>query len=351
LKNLISTCLRPGAFRLFLAGVVVLSHTMRYDLGAWAVCTFYILSGYWIYRMWTQKYARARNPLATFYASRAWRILPLFWLANAIGCTFRLATEPAFFGPNGPHWPTVPAILSNLFVFGYADMPATQRALDVAWSLDLEFQFYLFFPLLLLLCGKSRLGMAWSVVFVAGFALGLVTMLIPVTIEVRTLANYGLFFLLGAAAAKHEWRPSPSLAAGIIAAVAAFCALCLVVPAWYHLVVDTQFGPQLENNHHRQIFQAALALLTAPVALCSVRNSSSPSDRHLGEFTFALYLFHWPVVVFYRHYYGQLRGMARLPSLSVAWLAIAGLSLGAYWLFDRPIERWRRRWVAGRIST
>jgi peptidoglycan/LPS O-acetylase OafA/YrhL len=351
LKNLFAAFLRPGVFRLFLAVLVVVDHTTRYDLGAWAVYSFFILSGYWIYRMWTQKYSRAASPLAVFYSSRAWRIVPMFWLANAIACAFFITVAPTFFESASPHWPMLPAVLSNVFLFGYAELPLIQKALDVAWSLDVELQFYLLFPLLVPLCNHPRLGKLFFSLLGSVLGAGFILMLMTVHMADRTLFSCGIFFTVGTLAARFDWKPNLTTALLGIGLVAVYCAVCLRTPAWYHLIARTPQGMLPEENHQKQSFQAVLALLTAPLVLFTVRRASSAFDRHLGEYTFALYLFHWPVVIFYRYYYGQLRGMARLPSLSVAWLAIAVLSLGAYWLFDRPVERWRRRWVAGRMAS
>src|SRR5258708_12386478 len=74
----------PGLFRLFLSTVVVISHFSRFDLGAMAVDLFFVLSGYWICRMWREKYMTAPNPYTTFIASRFGRLVPTFLLANAI---------------------------------------------------------------------------------------------------------------------------------------------------------------------------------------------------------------------------------------------------------------------------
>src|SRR5690349_23197478 len=74
----------PGFFRLSLASVVLASHAQRFDIGQAAVFLFFVLSGYWISRMWESKYARGRWPYATFIASRFVRLLPTFLLMNGM---------------------------------------------------------------------------------------------------------------------------------------------------------------------------------------------------------------------------------------------------------------------------
>ena len=76
MNNRATSLLQPGIFRLFLAILVLVNHSSRFDLGDWAVYTFFILSGYWIYRMWEEKYSKARAPYRLSICSRILRILP-----------------------------------------------------------------------------------------------------------------------------------------------------------------------------------------------------------------------------------------------------------------------------------
>src|SRR5262249_50667477 len=74
----------PGAFRWLLALTVLAHHTTPLRLGAWAVYVFFILSGYWITRMWDEKYRRTRLPVLTFLVSRWWRLAPVLVCCMAI---------------------------------------------------------------------------------------------------------------------------------------------------------------------------------------------------------------------------------------------------------------------------
>jgi peptidoglycan/LPS O-acetylase OafA/YrhL len=70
----------PGLLRLFLALVVFVDHASRLALGPAAVKVFFCLSGFWIYRIWTERYVRCRDPYITYVISRVWRVIPTFLL-------------------------------------------------------------------------------------------------------------------------------------------------------------------------------------------------------------------------------------------------------------------------------
>lgn len=51
----------PGQFRIFLAALVVLSHLSSLGIGRPAVFTFFMLSGYWVLRMYEENIAPIRR--------------------------------------------------------------------------------------------------------------------------------------------------------------------------------------------------------------------------------------------------------------------------------------------------
>jgi len=349
LTRLLSSA-RPGAFRLFLAFAVLVSHSSRFNLGSWAVYTFFVLSGYWIHRMWSDKYAGAAHPVRLFYGSRLLRILPLFWLVNLGACALLAAgLQPAYAGPPVASWGGLRSAAVNVLLLGYAELPLPQRALGVAWSLDVELQFYLAFPLLLYLCTRGRLGKYVLATIIVLGAAGLAAFLIPSDEGPTYLASFGLFFLAGAAAAHRDWTPGPRLAALSALVTAAIVAACWCSPMGRLLFENGKHGAVEAYLHYQRSAQVALAVVTIPFALRTVRIPSGPRDRQLGELSFTLYLAHWPIMMVHTRYFEQLPPLQRIPSLAVAWAAVALLSWLLLRYFDQPLERWRRRWVAARL--
>src|SRR5258708_30697561 len=80
----VKSLLSPGGVRLFLAMVVVVHHSLPLRAGSWAVDVFFVLSGYWITRMWNTRYRQTRIPYITFLVSRWWRLAPGFLVCTLL---------------------------------------------------------------------------------------------------------------------------------------------------------------------------------------------------------------------------------------------------------------------------
>lgn len=328
----------PGRFRLGLATIVVVTHFSRLELGAAAVYLFFVLSGFWVYRMYAGKYRRAPHPGRLFVASRAWRLLPAFLLFNALAFLFHVALHDA---ASRQSWLDV---IPNVAIIGYASLPSAP--LNPAWSLDMELQFYLAFPLLFLLLD----ALAKRAVLVLAVTLGLGGLYIAAFIDSdngpATMLPYAGLFLLGVLAARLGWRPSRRLEIGSLT-VLGFGALGVIgAPPLRGFVIH---GLSADAFAWNPAVNFALALAAGPLALASVHARSTPRDRLVGDMSYIVYCSHWLAVIAAQAF---LSGAGRLDK----GLAVAGLValtyLSSYFVltgFDRPIGRWREAWVARRL--
>jgi peptidoglycan/LPS O-acetylase OafA/YrhL len=344
----VKSLLSPGGVRLFLAMVVVVHHSLPLRAGSWAVDVFFVLSGYWITRMWNTHYRRTRNPYITFLVSRWWRLAPVFLVCTLLGlCSAFLLREGLMSNTQtNPAW-----WLRQLLIVGSSD---AGRILPPTWSLDVEMQFYLIAPLLIWLFAKLELPWRWVIVAVLIFALAYFLGGGGYPESARFWLFSG-FFLAGLALALQNWRPRNW-------AFVLGPALFLVGTIILVIVPQTRSGIWLEGKAAQvvgadipipvaSIWWTVGAVLVVPAVAASVAIRSSAFDRMLGDLAYPLYLFHWIPREWYYHFCGTNPGMVLRISLLVGDLAAA--LLGAILilvLIDRPMERLRHAWVESRAN-
>ncbi|CAB90889.1 MULTISPECIES: acyltransferase family protein [Streptomyces] len=346
-----------------LRGVAVLGvlffHAGHFDGGFLGVDLFLVLSGFLITGL-LLKEARARDgriDLLAFWGRRARRLLPA--LAVVLAGTLLLVW--ALGPPNLLRYalddgPWVAANLANWhFVadrVGYWDSAGT-RVFSHLWSIAVEEQFYVVWPLVLCLTARGRGGgRRVAAVAAAGAAASLVLMVVLTTPADTTRVYEGtdtraFSLLLGALAAtepaarlvsrlgeRATGRWSLALAAGIGA---------------YWITADGQNSPSLFRGG---LFLHALA--AALLIACLARAPRTPAGRflaaaplrRLGTVSYSLYLWHWPVYLLLSEERLGREGAPRTAVLLAVSVALAVLSKV---LVEDPV-RFRARWAKGRTG-
>jgi peptidoglycan/LPS O-acetylase OafA/YrhL len=316
----------PGAFRLWLALVVVVHHVTRIEVGKAPVLVFFALSGFWVHRVWWAQYCVTERPWLTFVVSRWWRIAPLMMLAG-------LTSAGAMLAVHHHEWPLVAGtatkqMLSGVFVLGYAQLPT--RPLGPGWSLDIEMQFYMLAPLLLLLVRRARALLAMLLaVLVAEFGLlaGLGVLLPP----------FLPWFTVGMLASEHGWQVGKGAARASFIGTVALFAFALTSP-WRSALLD-EFGSDYAW------FNMLLALGVLPFALYGVGRTSDARDGVLADYSYLVYLTHWPAIVLWRGIdWGG--GGQRWLALGLLGMAVSWACRAARLWLDRPMHRLRKVWVS-----
>ncbi|HEU4572283.1 MAG TPA: acyltransferase [Candidatus Limnocylindrales bacterium] len=113
--------------------------TLAFSL-QWAVPVFFVLSGFLLYRPFAAALAGGRERPATgpFLLRRAGRILPGYWLALVVFGT--LAQPDRLWSPDG--------LVRYGLLLQVFDADTVYHVLGTAWSLSIEFAFYLALPVL-----------------------------------------------------------------------------------------------------------------------------------------------------------------------------------------------------------
>lgn len=125
------------------------------------VDVFFVISGYLISTIIFQQLNRQEFKLSVFYSHRVWRLFPALFLVLAITLAYGfLRLQPDELIQLSKHAFSSTAFVSN-FIFlkesGYFDNAAEAKPLLHLWSLSIEEQFYLLWPMAILLISRLRL--------------------------------------------------------------------------------------------------------------------------------------------------------------------------------------------------
>jgi peptidoglycan/LPS O-acetylase OafA/YrhL len=341
---------------------VVVYHFSRsfFPGGFVGVDIFFVVSGYLISGILLAQLERGAFTLAGFYGRRVRRIFPALLLV--LTTTWALATLlclPADFVQLGKHIAAGAGFVSNLVFWneaGYFDPVAESKPLLHLWSLGIEEQFYIFWPLLLALAWRfgRRIGSAMLAIFILSFALNLLwvkdspvaTFYSPFT-RVWELAVGGLLACverqsfrsrvpMGGGAGRGRARSS-DLFQNAIAITGGF----LVASS---IALLRQGMPFPGSNAALPVIGTALMIAAGPESWASRKVLSFRPLVLVGLISYPLYLWHWPLLTFWRHHaQWRLEGTswagAHPTLISAILVAVAFvLSTATYRLVEKPIR-------------
>lgn len=325
----------PGAFRLFLAMIVFVHHFSSFAMGAYAVYVFFVLSGFWLHTMWTERYSHTRRPYLTYMTSRVWRLAPVMVLVSALTIPLLLAMGiPAseVLKDNPFH-----LAFSSTFLLGYTLLE--YAPVGSAWSLDIEMQFYVLVPFLAVLLVR---GWRWPMLAGAVLVSATGAWLFGTAV---VLPKYAVFFMAGMVAAQSNLRPSKSLAVATFLSVPVVLVLVTLSP-WREALWG---GASASEFHHTwgPPLNAVLALVTVPFAIYTVRQNSDATDRMFADLSYIVYLTHWIAMQWFFTFAGR-PFQERLLVAAACFAAVPLVSWLIWQLYDKPLNRLRARWVSAR---
>ena len=327
----------------------------------WAgVDLFFVLSGFLITGILLDTRGSERY-FTTFYARRTLRIFPLYYLVLFLA----LVVLPAFpalhsvlsgqddltvLPPQWPYW----LYLTN---FSIADRGFLHGWVDVAWSLAIEEQFYLVWPLVIWLCPPRLVAWVCTAIFVAEvFARSYARAIDYPSLWLYVITWYRVDGLaIGALLAV-------ALRRGIIPALDRLAPAVVIAGVAGLVAVTILGGHTWWWNRRMQQFGYSLIAVIAGAMLVSAINRPADSPwprvlsagwlRAFGKYSYCLYLIHVPVMRAVREYvfnpeeYQALGmapwnaqvlfyGAATAPAFALAWLS--------WRLFEAPILRLKAR--------
>lgn len=288
------------------------------------VDVFFVISGFLITGIIARELDLGRFSLIDFYVRRIRRIFPALIVVLAatlvLGWLWML---PAPFAQLGGDIFASAAFFANIALLlqsGYFDVESAKKPLLHLWSLGIEEQFYLAWPLLLMLAVRLRLSLLTVALGlgIGSFLLNLaligpdpvVTFYLPFTRAFELLTGAVLacgWSRVNQASGASNVRAGIGVvlivvAAGVLDSVSTF-------PGWWALL---------------PVVGTAL-LLSAPAAWVNRVVLASPPLVWIGLISYPLYLWHWPLLVFMAAIkFGPLslpeRELILLASALLAWL-------------------------------
>jgi peptidoglycan/LPS O-acetylase OafA/YrhL len=304
---------------------------------------FFVISGFLITQQIVREKADGEFSLLSFYERRVRRLVPALLLMLAVsllaGAMLLLPQDFAYLARNAA---SAGAFLSNFSYWLQTDYfhgDAKARVLLHTWSLGVEEQFYLTFPLLLLFFAKFGRDIL-ARVLVAIALLSLVACIWMSSLEPSTAFYLFPFraweFLIGALLALGVFgdatTPKGRHGSSIIG-------LLLVIAS---VVTFDDMTP----------FPGANALLPCLGAMLLIRGGadtpvgrmlSTEPLRFVGRISYSVYLWHWPLIVFVN--YAVIRPLTLFENLG-----LAAISLGLGYLSWRFVEQPFRRPVEHKSS-
>lgn len=297
--------------------------------GAFAVYTFFILSGLTMMMVYGRRFSRCIDAelLKTFFVARAARLLPML----VLGSIMTLAIMVVFLDVD-PQVELVRTLLTSTALFSLS-APALLSNVTGGWSLGIEGMFYLLFPTLAVLSANAggRTLVAWAIVtFIAQQITSLLILRtgVPFWYFYVSPLTFAPFFLLGMAISRAEGARSRWWLAISLMVLAVICVFSIAAPQ-----IDIYSTPWAYT---------LLTVLSAIAVLAAFRAAIptwlAPIASFLGEISYSLYLTHWITYVLAGQIAEQLGWGAYWESLLFALIAVA-FAYAAHRIVEVPARK------------
>ncbi|HEV8331018.1 MAG TPA: acyltransferase family protein [Steroidobacteraceae bacterium] len=302
---------------------------------------FFVISGFLISRNILEELARGRFSIGEFYRRRVKRIAPPMLIVvgvTLLAAQLLMLPEDIERAADSALWSL--ASLANVFFWthhdgGYFAAASHDQPLLHLWSLGVEEQFYILWPLLLLLVHRARwLFLGAGLVALASFALGEIVFARDPSFAYYMLPTRAGELLLGGMVALASLRGVERRLPAAAVTPIALLGLALMVAPLFMLSEESVFPGVL----------AAPPTLGTALLILAGHCAQNPISRALslrplvwiGLVSYSAYLWHWPLLALYR--YG---GHAQLGAAPGVVLVAATFALA--WMTYRFIETPARR--------
>ncbi|MBI5664126.1 MAG: acyltransferase [Nitrospirae bacterium] len=320
------------------------------------VDVFFVISGYLITRIIHDEVLETKTfNFSNFYVRRARRLFPALFFTLALSGIFAcLLLSPDYLKRFAGSLIWAIASVSNIFFWresGYFDADSGFKPLLHTWSLGVEEQFYLVWPVLFVfLLLKAPKFTALITVFIAGvvsFYLNHVFLGGELSVLSKLSPGVAAWFADGASAIFYlmpfrvfefavgaslvwliKYQPKNKMLLEPLVAIG----LAMIAYAVFTYTEDTVFP---SYNALMPCIGAALVIYSGTARHVG-RLLNNPAAVGVGLISYSLYLVHWPIIVLYRYY-----KLDRL-TFREQWIIMAVCIIAAvlmYRFVERPFRR------------
>ncbi len=328
--------------------------------GFLGVDVFFVLSGFLITSLLLREHHRSgRIDFPSFLFRRARRLLPaLFAMLLIVAAYSTFATIPPQRG--AIRWDGIATLLyvaNWRFIFehaSYFQQFTSPSPLKHAWSLAIEEQWYLCWPLVTAAVLRWR-GRRALLALAGGLAVAsIIEALVlyhpghdPSRVYYGTDTRAQALLIGSILAIALTWQPVARAAERIREPVAwAGLATLVVMMITVRDVSNFTFegGLTLAAIASGALVLGAAATTRSPL----VSALSIPPLRFIGQISYGLYLYHWPLYVWLDANRAHLTGR---PLLALRIAATFVVAIVSYYVVERPVRERRFRWTSGRRRT
>jgi peptidoglycan/LPS O-acetylase OafA/YrhL len=334
-----------GAFRLLLAWMVVIGHTDKYqdmskiDCGLIAVSVFFFISGYLMPLAFNSNYQFSSLWLKVknYAFNRFLRIYPIYWFSLILCILLKISSKTDITNTEYS-FSNVSVYIQNILLLGLNQSNLWGQYLRLnnpAWSLDIELQYYILVPFILI-CWQQRRTITLLTLTVFSI-LSFYLLAVPVSLADidRSLLAWSCLFFLGFIYFQSEKLQS-LLQGKLITAL--------------FVIICSASSFLLEKEFRTVAIIAGFIFVAAHLLILQKERRFGKFDSRLGDLSYPVYILHIYVVGINNTIYSRFIDKLNFPVSEFIFLVIANIiistmiSYAAFILIAQPIDMFRNKY-------